>query len=260
MEPNEFVAEVYRRMSLRHAAASPKPTLAEIAGDLRVSQAICEYRPVLPPDKDAAILDIGFGDGWFIAACLKLGYTSVSGADFGIANKLHIADWSNSAVTLHEIKKDIGEFLSDKPERYDFIHMSHVIEHIPKYSLLWIADSLFHALKKNGVLLLRTPNMEGPTPTSSLFVTLAHEYGFCGANLISLLDICGFDEIRARELPRLSPTPKQRAGNLLRQLYLAESRVRHRLFGANRGGVFAAELIVTAKRGGAESLFHPKYR
>jgi len=260
MKPNEFVSEVYRRMSLRHSSEQPKPTMQEVARDPRVLQAIKEYRSLLPPSKDAAIIDIGFGGGWFIAACLELGYTNVSGADFGIANKTHIRGWSKESVTLFEIQSDIGDFLNDRPEQYDFIHMSHVIEHIPKYSLLWVVDALFRALKKGGILLLRTPNMEGPTPTSSLFVTLSHEYGFCGSNLISLLDICGFEEIKLHDLPRGRPSFKQRIGSFVRWPFVFENRLKHRLFGVSRGNQFGTELIASARRLEVQPFFDPKFR
>ena len=126
--------------------------------------AVAEYEPLLPSDKKSAILDIGFGRGWFLAACVKLGYTNLSGADFGIENKGHVADWSKGSITLHQIESDIGTFLSHHPAQYDFIHMSHVIEHIPKYSLLWIVDALYASLKLGAVLLIRTPNMRARRP------------------------------------------------------------------------------------------------
>jgi 2-polyprenyl-3-methyl-5-hydroxy-6-metoxy-1,4-benzoquinol methylase len=261
MDPNDFVAEVYRRMALRHHVEQPKPTFAEIERDARVLRAIAEYESLLPTNKDASILDIGFGDGWFIAACLKLGYGRISGADFSTSNKAHVGDWaSGGSVTLYEIKKDIGSFLSERAEEYDFIHMSHVIEHIPKYSLLWIVDAIFRALKIGGVLLVRTPNMEGPTANSCLYVTLSHEYGFAGANLISLLDICGFDDIKFHKTSGGRSTLKQRLGSLLRWPYLANNRVRHRLFGVNEGGEFGTELVVTARRGEMKPFFDPKYK
>ena len=260
MEPNAFVAEVYRRMSLRHQDERPKPSLAQIENDTQVMQAVSEYAPLLPARKSAAILDIGFGGGWFIAACLKLGYTNISGADFGIANKAHVAEWGNGAVALHSIETDIGDFLSHRPYTYDFIHMSHVIEHIPKYSLLWIVDATYRSLKREGVLLLRTPNMEGPTANSSLYVTLAHEYGFCGSNLKSLLDICGFDDIVFHSPAVHHPTLRQRVGSLLCWPFLQQNTLRHRLFGVNVGGQFGTELIVTARRGNLEPLFSTKYR
>jgi 2-polyprenyl-3-methyl-5-hydroxy-6-metoxy-1,4-benzoquinol methylase len=138
----------------------------------QVLQAAHELRDLLPQDKNAAILDVGFGRGWFLAACLKLGYEDLSGADFGIAHKSYIRTWSERPIQLHEIEDNIGNFLSDREEQYDFIHLSHVIEHIPKYSLLWVVDALYRALRPGGVLMLRTPNMEGPCANSSLYVTL----------------------------------------------------------------------------------------
>jgi 2-polyprenyl-3-methyl-5-hydroxy-6-metoxy-1,4-benzoquinol methylase len=260
MEPNAFVAEVYRRMSRRHAAERPKPGFAEIKNDSRVVLATAEYSPLLPSDKKSAILDIGFGGGWFLAACLKLDYTNLSGADFGIENKGYVAEWKKGAIALCEIENDIGTFLSNHAAQYDFIHMSHVIEHIPKYSLLWIVDALYNALKPGGILLLRTPNMEGPTPNSSLYVTLAHEYGFCGSNLKSLLDICCFDDIQFHNLTLPHPTARQRVGIFLRWPWLTENRLRHRLFGVNSGGQFGTELIVSARRGDLPPLFSTKYK
>jgi 2-polyprenyl-3-methyl-5-hydroxy-6-metoxy-1,4-benzoquinol methylase len=260
MEPNAFVAEVYRRMSLGHAAEHPTPSFAEVQNDSRVLLGIAEYAPLLPADKKCAILDIGFGGGWFLGACLRLGYANLSGADFGIENKRHIADWQKGAITLHEIEPDIGSFLSHHPAQYDFIHMSHVIEHIPKYSLFWVVDALYQAMKPGGMLLLRTPNMEGPTANSSLYVTLAHEYGFSGGNLQSLLEICCFDDIRFHDMRPPHPTFRQLVGALLRWPYLRENRLRHRLFGVNTGGQFGPELIMSARRGDRPPMFSIEYR
>jgi 2-polyprenyl-3-methyl-5-hydroxy-6-metoxy-1,4-benzoquinol methylase len=261
MEPNEFVAEVYRRMSLRYPTERHRPTLSEIQNEPIVARAVLECGPLLPRDKNAPILDIGFGGGWFIAACLTLGYTNVTGADFGIQHKSYVREWDPQAVSLFEIERDIGDFLGGRPaEQFEFIHMSHVIEHIPKYSLFWVVDALFRALRHGGVLLLRTPNMEGPTPNSSLYVTLAHEYGFAGSNLKSLLAICGFDEVTIHKLPVHRQTFKQLVGAFLRWPFMQHNRLKHRLFGVNTGGEFGTELVVTGKRGDAQPLFDRKYR
>jgi SAM-dependent methyltransferase len=251
MDPHMFVAEVYRRMSLRNVNTKYPPPARQ-----RIDQVAEEYRHFLPGNKDAAVLDIGFGDGCFMAACLQLGYTKISGADFAPENKPYLREWN---VTLHRIESEIGEFLAKHPGEYDFIHLSHVIEHIPKYSLLWIVDALYQALKKGGTLFLRTPNMEGPCANSCYYVTLAHEYGFSGSNLRSLLFNCGFDDIR----PHAPSSPKrlrQQFGALLRWPFIQESRIRHRLFGVNVGGNFGSELIVTGRRGDFPPFFDEKYR
>ena len=259
MEPHAFVAEVYRRMSLRQPPRKWE-TWEQMENDPTVEQATHEYAPLLPQNPDAAILDLGFGRGWFIAACLKHGYANIYGADFGIARKAHVRDWSPSVKELYEIETNIGDFLAGYRERFDLIHMSHVIEHIPKYSLLYVVDALYWALKPGGVLLLRTPNMEGPCATSSLYVTLAHEYGFAGSNLNSLLNICNFEEMLFHNFEIYRPTLKQRAGELLRSGLIRWNAVRHRLFGVNYGRQFGSELVISAKRGLLPPLFDAKYK
>jgi 2-polyprenyl-3-methyl-5-hydroxy-6-metoxy-1,4-benzoquinol methylase len=215
-----------------------------------------EYRPVLPSNKDARILDIGCGNGWFAAACRELGYTNVCVADFDISRKSYICDWG---VTFYRIEKDIGAMLAQHQQEFDFIHMSHVIEHIPKYSLLWLGDAVYQALKKDGMVYLRTPNMEGPTPNSAFYVTLGHEYGFCGSNLALWLDVCGFDDVHFIHPPP-PRTLKQKLGALVRWPFLRMSKLKHRLFGANRGGQFGAELVVTAHRRDCQPFFSEQYR
>ena len=252
MNPESFVAEVYRRMSLRSADVPRQPPAESV-----VEEFAHEYRSFLPAEKDAAILDIGFGDGWFMAACLKLGYTNVSGAEFAPERRPYLRQWN---VKLHKIESDMGDFLALHPGEYDFIHMSHVIEHIPKYSLLWVGDALYQALKPGGTLFLRTPNMEGPCANSSYYVTLAHEYGFAGSNLTSLLSVCGFDDIRLHTAMQRSKGLRHVVGKIARDVFLAESRVRHRLFGVNSGGQFGSELIATARRGDFPPFFHERYR
>jgi SAM-dependent methyltransferase len=251
MDPHMFVAEVYRRMSLRAADTTQAPPTQQ-----RIDQVAQEYRRFLPGNKDAAVLDLGFGDGWFMAACLQLGYTNISGADFAPEKKTYLREWN---VTVHKIEREIGEFLANHPSEYDFIHMSHVIEHIPKYSLFWIVDALYQALKKDGILLLRTPNMEGPCANSCYYVTLAHEYGFSGSNLTSLLSNCGFDDIRQHS-PESPKRLRQRLSALLRWPFIQQNRIRHRLFGVNTGGNFGSELIITGRRGNFPPLFNEKYR
>lgn len=201
MDPNAFIAEVYRRMAARHAAGIARATWHEMENNPMVLQVVHQYKPYLPQDRTAPILELGIGDGWFIAACLKLGYQKIYGADFGITHKHNIRAWAPDCVTLFDIPSDIGEFLSDKEEQFQFIHLSHVIEHISKYSLFWIVDALYRALQHGGSILMRTPNMEGPSANSSFYVTLSYEYGFSGSNLISLLDLCGFDDVRLLTAP-----------------------------------------------------------
>ena len=180
MEPDAFIAEIYRRMNQRHYGGAVREVpWQEARRHPMVRSTMRRYRSHLPADREAPILDIGFGSGWFIAACIELGYQNIFGAEFG-GRKQYLRQWSPAVQEIIKIESSIGDMLKGKAESFEFIHLSHVIEHIPKYSLLYLCDALYLALRKGGTLLVRTPNMEGPCPTSSLFVTLSHEYGFGG--------------------------------------------------------------------------------
>jgi predicted RNA methylase len=76
-----------------------------------VLSAAHQYAPYLPKDRSAPILDLGLGEGWFVAACLKLGYQRIYGADFGKAHNQHVREWAPDRITLFDIPNDIGEFL-----------------------------------------------------------------------------------------------------------------------------------------------------
>ena len=262
MEPNEFIHEVYRRMQERYGNASHHTEFEEVKTWENTERAVNDYRRLLPANKDAAILDIGFGTGWFLAACIQLGYTNLHGAEFGPQGASKLPSWSNHIRKIDQIQSNIGDYLSDKKESYDFIHMSHVIEHIPKHSLFYISDSLYWALKSSGTLLLRCPNMEGPTALTSHFVTLGHEYGFTSDNLESLLELSNFDNVEFKVFPIHSPTKRQIAGMLLRKLLGNIRSFSYRVYSGEyldeyRRGI---ELIVTAKKTGMRpSLFDKKY-
>ena len=84
-------------------------------------------------------------------------------------------------------------------------------------------------LEIRSTLSLRIPNMEGPCASSTFYVTLSHEYGFAASNLMSLLDICGFDDLRLMNFSAYKPDLKQRLGKLLRWPILQQSRLLNRL-------------------------------
>jgi hypothetical protein len=157
------------------------------------------------------------------------------------------------------VEASLGDFFGSAEEAYDVIHFSHVVEHIPKYSLLYVVDALYKALAVGGIIIVRTPNMEGPAALSRYYVTLAHEYGFAGANLSSLLHICGFEDIRFHDTERRSGL-RGILGQLARFPFILNERIKGRLFGVNRGGRFGSELVLTAVRGDFPPLFDPKYR
>ena len=86
MKADSFIKEAYRRMSSRAQNTNNTKwewySLDNFLNQENALTAEKQYLKVLPKDKNAKILDIGFGDGWFMAGCVRMGYTNIYGADF----------------------------------------------------------------------------------------------------------------------------------------------------------------------------------
>lgn len=203
------------------------------------------YKSILAGFDDAStIIDIGSGDGGFLAVALRLGYKKVIAADFRATQKFQRILESNPRLRAEDFSTSISEYFSKTQNLYDVIHFSHVIEHIPKYALLETMDSLCAALRPGGLLIVRTPNMESPAAMSSFYVTLAHEYGFTCANLTQLLKITGFNQLDFVDVDYFMELHSR----LIRAPFKVWQRTKSRLFGVSIGKYYGAELLVLARR------------
>jgi len=254
MQPELFISEVYRRMQARSGLHYHAMDWEAMRTSSVVRDGVEFYAPLLPEDKDAPILDIGFGSGEFIAVCILLGYTHIYGAEFGVEGRRYMYDWSPSVRALDEITTGIGDYLAEKKECFQFIHMSHVIEHLPKYTLLYHVDAMYQALTLHGTILLRCPNMDFPYANRMHYFVLGHEYGFSDNNLKQLLEICQFDQVCFHSMKE-QMTLKQRLGVVLRFPLIVWEQVKRRLLLTNPGVYRGEELIVTAKRESRPPLF-----
>lgn len=246
MEPDKFIAEFYRRGALRGRKGANVLEEEDFRAQALGKRESALYKSLLPQDRAIRIVDIGPGRGQFAAICLAEGYKDLTLVDFTAREKFARI----SAVKTENLDGSIAQHFRAGKTRYDLIHMAHVIEHIPKYGLFDAVDALYASLTPGGILLLRTPNMESPAALSSLFCTLSHEYGFAGGNLRLLLHVCGFDDIRFHDPSKFrEPGLRGLLGAVARRPFIAYQRLKHRLFGVNHGGMFGAELVVTARRG-----------
>ena len=215
----------------------------------KVKETMHHYQPLLPSSKDARILELGFGDGWFIAAAIGLGYKDITAADFVVQTKAYMKDWSTPSITLDNINTSIMDYLDHCRIQYDFIHISHLIEHIPKYDLIEFGDILYRVLKPQGTLMVRCPNMDGPGGLSARYVTLGHEVGFCGGSLTQILEVCNFDQIKFLNFSIYRPTLTNRLSFPLRKFFVFINKLKLRYFGAGQSCArYESELVATARR------------
>jgi 2-polyprenyl-3-methyl-5-hydroxy-6-metoxy-1,4-benzoquinol methylase len=159
------------------------------------------YGRFLPEDKDAKILDLGCGNGGFVYFLQTLGYKNAIGLDISkeqieLANKLGIKNIFQS---------DLKEFLSEKKEIYDVLFARDVIEHFTKDEIFEILIIIFSSLKKDGIVLIQTPNAEGPFGSRYRYRDFTHEISFTSSSLNDVLRVVGFRNI---EFYSTGPVPK----------------------------------------------------
>ncbi len=234
LNANEFLSELYSRLD----AGNPLYNKGQINLENFIENEIAnhyidQYSSILPHDKSIKILDIGVGEGWFASICYKLGYKHIELADYGCSSKFtQIKESLDEVNALHDVETSIKDLLQQEKfnDQYGFIHMSHVIEHIPKYDLIATMDSLNHALYKKGQLFIRTPNLLGPVPFNSLYCTAGHEYGFVPSNLNQFFQISNFEHIKIHDLEIPAKGFSQKIGRMVRKLYMMNEKIKYRAF------------------------------
>lgn len=112
------------------------------------------FRHLPPPKKKAMrLLDVGCGDGEFLSLASSCGW-DVFGLD---PDGRAIANASSKGI---EALQAGIEYFDGKSEIFDFISLSHVIEHLhkPNYTI----ERCFDLLRPGGSLWIETPNINGP--------------------------------------------------------------------------------------------------
>lgn len=101
----------------------------------------------------------------------------------------------NSNITEKVEGADAFDFLNGMKEEYDVTIGNDFVEHIRKERLIEIVNLIYAALKPNGMVILKTPNMSAPFASISRYIDITHEIGFTDKSLTQLLKIVGFQRV-----------------------------------------------------------------
>jgi len=147
---------------------------------------------ILPSDFKVNILDIGCGFGPTIKSLKDMGYKSIKGIDI---NDEAIAQCKKLNLDVIKID-DIISFSKLCEKKYDFIIMSHVLEHIEKVKMI---DTL-RAIRENllsdkGKFCVMVPNAQSNTGSYWRFEDFTHHYLFTAGSLQYVLRAAGFTQI-----------------------------------------------------------------
>jgi len=188
-----FLYELYKRMPIdtKHpyfnlsadAFYQKYPYLFEFYED--------NYENLLPKDKNAKILDVGFGFGAFMVYMKKKGFHNLYGVEY---NNSQVENAKKMGFAVESIT-DLSKYLKNNPGRFDFIHASNVAEHFPKYNLIELFDLFYNALGIGGRLFIVVPNIASHRGIYARYLVLGHELGFSEISLMQILKVTNFRDI-----------------------------------------------------------------
>ena len=130
------------------------------------------YLCFLPNNKNAKILDIGCGNGYFLRMCKEYGYNNLYGIDLVEDN---VSLCKGYGLQVENIS--IQDFLKANHMLFDSIIMNDVIEHIPRSEIIDLLVQLKTIMVSGGTMLIKTMNMSNPVAVNTLFCDFTHEWG-----------------------------------------------------------------------------------
>jgi 2-polyprenyl-3-methyl-5-hydroxy-6-metoxy-1,4-benzoquinol methylase len=145
----------------------------------------------LPPNKSAAMLDIGCGMGFLVSALLRHGYTEISGIDL---DEGQVSLCQKNKLPCHKVDDSI-EWLRDRHAKYSVIFCMDVIEHIPISAQVEFIEVLSGALEPGGLLICTVPNANASLGGRWRYIDYTHTISFTEISMEYLLAHGNFSEI-----------------------------------------------------------------
>lgn len=146
----------------------------------------------LPVDKQIAICDLGCGYGRLLLGLRQAGFSNTHGVDLDEAG---IAWGQAQGLTITH--SSIADFVDQvSAVRYDMVMMSHVLEHLPKDSIIPTLQKIkANLLKEGGSLFIMVPNAQSATGCYWAYEDFTHSTLFTTGSLGYVLRAAGFNTI-----------------------------------------------------------------
>ena len=145
--------------------------------------------PWLPRKKSSSILDIGCGEGVFLAFLRDLGYEDLSGFDLCPENVQICHRRGLGFVRQHDALR-LDEFQG--AAEYDAVYCFDLLEHVPKEQAVRFLRNVYLRIANGGCAVFQTPNMGSILALFHRYHDLTHEYGLTESSAVTLLMTAGF--------------------------------------------------------------------
>jgi 2-polyprenyl-3-methyl-5-hydroxy-6-metoxy-1,4-benzoquinol methylase len=150
------------------------------------------YLKYIPDNKQASVLIISCGPGYFLNLLREEGYQNILGIDSD-EKKLEYAQNKNLNCEV----ANAFDFLENSPQSYDIIIAEQEINHLTKVEILQFLALSWSALKENGILVIHSLNGANPiTGSEALAQNFDHYNTLTEYSLEQALKYNGFYEIK----------------------------------------------------------------
>jgi 2-polyprenyl-3-methyl-5-hydroxy-6-metoxy-1,4-benzoquinol methylase len=192
------------------------------------------FQTFMPPNKNAAILEIGCGMGFAIGTMQSLGYHDVEAMDSD-EGQVEACQKRGLPVVLIPTNETL-DYLNERKQTKDLVLAIDVLEHIPRHQQLSFLKAVRQTLKPGGLFICQVPNANSSIATRYRYIDWTHELSFSETSLDFVLYNAGFSNISIREAgitttPRLPFIPRpaswfwmwwlQKLSRFIRRLTLA---------------------------------------
>ncbi len=153
------------------------------------------FKDWLPLDRDAAVADLGCGDGVALRFFKASGFEHLAGVDLS-PEQVAIA----RRLVPDVVEGDVFDFLASRRQAFDLMIALDLIEHLSKEEILPFLEACRRSLRPGGRLILQTPNADSPLGTGIRYGDFTHEVCFNPHSLSWLMKLSGFGALECREL------------------------------------------------------------
>jgi nucleoside-diphosphate-sugar epimerase/SAM-dependent methyltransferase len=152
----------------------------------------CNYLPHLPRARNARILVVSCGPGYFVDMLDRHGYSNVLGID-SFPGKIA---WAEKRNLNCRVERAFG-FLARNREPFDVIFAEQEINHLTKQEILSFLELCWQNLSDRGTLLIHSINGTNPlTGSESRAGNFDHYNSFTEYSLNQILEYSRFGQIR----------------------------------------------------------------
>jgi nucleoside-diphosphate-sugar epimerase/SAM-dependent methyltransferase len=203
------------------------------------------YLKYIPPEKDANILVVSCGPGYFVNVLVEEGYRNVLGLDSD-ARKIRAALKKN----LNCRAEHAVDFLASTTETFDVIICEQELNHLTKDEIVMFLKLCWDRMPAEGTLVVHGLNGANPmTGAEALAQNFDHFNTFTEYTLRQVLGYCGFGEtqILPLNLYVFTSNPFNYVAKAVADLYTLWFRLTFKLYGKfNR--VFTKKIGAVCKK------------